>query len=435
MLAFNAIEELLKCREWLRSLRGEVDAGLHRLDVLLKDVAGFGPVQGRRVMGGAPKPKPIWSTESRGKINFIPKASSVGLGLGPKECGQSKRPKSIGAIPPVGLGLKVGSAGPSGKGLLLSYGISTRPILEGPRGLLSGAPVGSTGKSIAGPIGVEEAGLSGHAKGHLGKSTSDMGVGASVGSRLSGFGAPTGSNSEWGGWCSRVIPGPHGVGLWKYICQGWQVFRSHFRFDPGEGSRIRFWEDIWCGDRTLKEAFPNFFNMASFKGASIANNLERYNGIIQWNIQFSRLSHDWEVEVLASFYKCLYDCKLRGVGADKLWWLHSRKGVFEVKSFYRALSPSRSSSFPWKSIWRTKAPHRVAFLAWTAALGKILTVDNLRRKGMVVVNRCGLCEADEESVDHLLLHCGTARVLWNAFFARFGFCWVMPSSVKELLAS
>jgi hypothetical protein len=38
----------------------------------------------------------------------------------------------------------------------------------------------------------------------------------------------------------------------------------------------------------------------------------------------------------------------------------------------------------------------VAFFAWTAAHGKILTVDNLRRKGMVVVNRCWLCEADGE---------------------------------------
>jgi hypothetical protein len=54
---------------------------------------------------------------------------------------------------------------------------------------------------------------------------------------------------------------------------------------------------------------------------------------------------------------------------------------------------------------------------------------------MVVVNRCWLCESDEESVDHLLLHCGAARALWDAFFARFGLCWVMPRSVKDLFAS
>jgi hypothetical protein len=65
---------------------------------------------------------------------------------------------------------------------------------------------------------------------------------------------------------------------------GWQVFRSHFRFDPGEGSRIRFLEDIWCGDRALKDDFPDLFTIASNKGASIADNMERSNGIIQWNI-------------------------------------------------------------------------------------------------------------------------------------------------------
>jgi hypothetical protein len=37
---------------------------------------------------------------------------------------------------------------------------------------------------------------------------------------------------------------------------GWQTFKSHIRFDPGEGSRIRFWDDVWCGDRPLKVSFP-----------------------------------------------------------------------------------------------------------------------------------------------------------------------------------
>jgi hypothetical protein len=98
----------------------------------------------------------------------------------------------------------------------------------------------------------------------------------------------------------------------------------------------------------------------------------------------------------------VYACKMRGVGNDKLWWLPSRKGKFEVKSFYRVLSPSGSSSFPWKSIWRFEAPPRLVFFAWTAARCNILTLDNLRRRGMVVVNRCWLCELDGELIDHLL---------------------------------
>jgi hypothetical protein len=63
----------------------------------------------------------------------------------------------------------------------------------------------------------------------------------------------------------------------------------------------------------------------------------------------------------------LYDCKIRGIGVDKLWWLHSCKGEFEVKSFYQVLSPPGSSLFPWKSIWNLR-PH----LEWRFSLGQLL---------------------------------------------------------------
>ena len=77
----------------------------------------------------------------------------------------------------------------------------------------------------------------------------------------------------------------------------------------------------------------------------------------------------------------------------------------------------------------------MAFFAWTAALGKTLTLDNVRKRGIVVINRCCMCESEGESIDHLFLHCGVACILWNAIFTRFGLCWVMPSSVKELYAT
>jgi hypothetical protein len=61
---------------------------------------------------------------------------------------------------------------------------------------------------------------------------------------------------------------------------------------------------------------------------------------------------------------------------------------------------------------------------WSAALGKILTLDNLRKRNIVLVNRCGMCKKEEESIDHLLLHCESAQFLWNAFFSRFGLAWL-----------
>ncbi|XP_059428544.1 uncharacterized protein LOC132162314 [Corylus avellana] len=127
----------------------------------------------------------------------------------------------------------------------------------------------------------------------------------------------------------------------------------------------------------------------------------------------------------------LYAHELGG-GEDKIWWVPARKGKFNVCSFYNILISKDNTPFPWKSIWRTKAPPRVAFFAWSAALGKILTLDNLRKMNMVVINRCGMCKVDEESIDHLLLHCECAQFLWNAFFSRFRLAWVMPRGVINL---
>jgi hypothetical protein len=96
---------------------------------------------------------------------------------------------------------------------------------------------------------------------------------------------------------------------------------------------------------------------------------------------------------------------------DSICWSHSKKGTFEVKSFYKALSNLDRKVFSWKSIWRTKVPTCVAFFGWTAALDKILTHDNLRKRNIVVVDWCYMCKKNGESVDHLLLHCEVASAL------------------------
>lgn len=36
-------------------------------------------------------------------------------------------------------------------------------------------------------------------------------------------------------------------------------------------------------------------------------------------------------------------------------------------------------SFTWRSTWRNKVARKVAFLVWAAAVGKILTIDNVIR--------------------------------------------------------
>ena len=66
-------------------------------------------------------------------------------------------------------------------------------------------------------------------------------------------------------------------------------------------------------------------------------------------------------------------------------------------------------------------------------LGKVLTLDQLKRRGMTFANRCFLCEEDEETIDHLLIHCKSAKMLWNLFLSIVGTSWVFPRLVLHTL--
>lgn len=56
-----------------------------------------------------------------------------------------------------------------------------------------------------------------------------------------------------------------------------------------------------------------------------------------------------------------------------------------------------------KPIWKSKVPLKVALFGGTTSIGKVLTLDNLRR-GIVVMELCYMSMKHGESVDHLLLH-------------------------------
>ncbi|KAG6732890.1 hypothetical protein I3842_01G199300 [Carya illinoinensis] len=92
----------------------------------------------------------------------------------------------------------------------------------------------------------------------------------------------------WGDWCTREARGAYGVGLWKHIRRGWGAFSSFTKFHLGTGSRVKFWSDVWCGDRALKDLFPLLFQLASAKNVSVEEVMEVAEGQLLWNVNFSR---------------------------------------------------------------------------------------------------------------------------------------------------
>ena len=144
---------------------------------------------------------------------------------------------------------------------------------------------------------------------------------------------------------------------------------------------------------------------------------------------------DWEVGVFLDFMELLHRAEVKREESDSSRWQLSGDGKFSVRSFFRSFKGNHSGNFPWKKIWKYKMPPRVSFLVWTASWGKVLTLDNLRRRGFCLAGRCFMCKCDDETVEHLFVHCEVARALWLGVLGYVCVSWVLPRKVEDVLRS
>ena len=63
-----------------------------------------------------------------------------------------------------------------------------------------------------------------------------------------------------------------------------------------------------------------------------------------------------------------------------------------------------------------------------------MILDQLKRRGFPLANRCPLCGMDEENIEHLLIHCSVVYMgMWTSILAAMGITWVPPYLVRDLL--
>ena len=166
---------------------------------------------------------------------------------------------------------------------------------------------------------------------------------------------------------------------WKAIAHMLEVFSIYTCFVMGDGSRIRFWEDLWWEDNPLCLQFPSLFKVTTTKNCTISTILGN-NASLSWDLTFRCNLANAEIEDLERLMSLLSNIHLTPFVLDAKTRVLSSSGVFSVKSFFSTLSFSSNSILFYLAnfLWKSRVPSKVRTFAWLVTLKKVNTNDMLQ---------------------------------------------------------
>ena len=198
---------------------------------------------------------------------------------------------------------------------------------------------------------------------------------------------------------------------------GWGTFQVR------NGKDIRFWEDKWLGNFTLKDRYPPLYNIVRKKHDSVAMVCRS----VPLNVSFRRSLQGINRDLWFQLVGLLVDINITDEQDAFTWDLQTNK-QFTVRSMYNALI-SNGQVVHDKTIWKTKLPLKIKIFLWYLKKGVVLTKDNLIRRRWKGAKKCEFCAMDE-TIQHLFFDCHIARFIWRAIMVVFNI--KMPHSFNNM---
>lgn len=100
---------------------------------------------------------------------------------------------------------------------------------------------------------------------------------------------------------------------------------------------------------------------------------------------------------------------------DRIAWQLNKDGEFSTSSAYAFIlnSPGMINGEVYKLIWNWPGPERVRIHLWKMAQGAIVTNLFRHKRGMAPMDKCPICDAQEESILHMSRDCRGSFQVWT----------------------
>jgi hypothetical protein len=92
---------------------------------------------------------------------------------------------------------------------------------------------------------------------------------------------------------------------------------------------------------------------------------------------------------------------------DQLRWGRNNGGEFNLKEARNYITDQNQEdpAQQWGKIWGNPQWPKIKMFKWIVLPNRILTWENLRKRGFIGPSRCHLCQPKEETTNHLLDEC------------------------------
>ena len=182
-----------------------------------------------------------------------------------------------------------------------------------------------------------------------------------------------------------------------------------YKWSVGNGRSVKFWEDIWFGNSPLATQFWDLYCIANDKNKTIVDTWDGETLKISFRRNFDdELMQQWlDLDSIARSI-IFTDTE------DSLIWQFESKGIYSSKSLYAVINFRGVQPIYTPAVWDLKVPPRIQGFLWLFSQNKIMTCDNLRKRGIRKPLECIHCK-EMESVHHLFFECVVARVVWKEF--------------------